>query len=293
MLTDGGQSVTAHASAPLAQAVEDLQHTLGEGPGVDASLSGAAVLVPDLADSGDPALARWPTFARDAVDSGVLAAFAFPLLLGTARIGAMSLYRELTRRPELRAADARPGHRRLGGDDARREGRRATGPRSSGPDAGTPSRRDGDDPARRTDRPGAAAHASDRLLRGNHRGRARGCPRAAAAADFLRRTNDTRRKAGTAGGAGRTVRGPGRHAGRRLRRGRGPRRADGDLSRAPRRRRGGTDADRPTRRTAARRLVERRGTPARALAGAGPRGSVLRVREDRGDHRGGRHRGDP
>ena len=94
MLTDGGQSVTAHASAPQAQVVEDLQHTLGEGPGVDASLSGAAVLVPDLADSGDPALARWPTFARDAVDSGVLAAFAFPLLLGTARIGAMNLYRD-------------------------------------------------------------------------------------------------------------------------------------------------------------------------------------------------------
>jgi hypothetical protein len=93
MLTDGGQSVTAHASAPQAQVIENLQHTIGEGPGVDASRSGAAVLVPDLTDAGDPALARWPTFARDAVDSGVLAAFAFPLLLGTARIGAMSLYR--------------------------------------------------------------------------------------------------------------------------------------------------------------------------------------------------------
>jgi hypothetical protein len=93
MLTDGGQSVTAHASAPQAQAVEDLQHTLGEGPGVDASRSGAAVLVPDLTDSGDPALTRWPAFARGAVDTGVRAAFAFPLLLGTARIGAMSLYR--------------------------------------------------------------------------------------------------------------------------------------------------------------------------------------------------------
>ena len=83
----------AHASAPQAQVVEDLQHTLGEGPGIDASRSGVAVLVPDLADADDPALAEWPTFARDAVDSGVLAAFAFPLLLGTARIGAMSLYR--------------------------------------------------------------------------------------------------------------------------------------------------------------------------------------------------------
>jgi hypothetical protein len=93
MLTNGGQSVTAHASAPQAQTVEDLQHTLGEGPGVDASNSGAAVLVPDLSDAGDPTLARWPTFAHEAADTGVLAAFAFPLLLGTSRIGAMSLYR--------------------------------------------------------------------------------------------------------------------------------------------------------------------------------------------------------
>ena len=37
MVTDGGQNVTAHASDSKAQAVEDLQHTLGEGPGVDAS----------------------------------------------------------------------------------------------------------------------------------------------------------------------------------------------------------------------------------------------------------------
>lgn len=93
MITHGGQSVTAHSSAPQAQAVEDLQHTLGEGPGVDASNSGGSVLVADLGDAEDPAVRRWPTFARQAMDTGVLAAFAFPLLLGTSRIGAMSLYR--------------------------------------------------------------------------------------------------------------------------------------------------------------------------------------------------------
>jgi GAF domain-containing protein len=93
MRVDGGQHVTAHASAPQARAVEELQHTLGEGPGVDASGSGTTVLVPDLRDGDDPQLSRWPTFAREAVDVGVLATFAFPLLLGTARIGAMSLYR--------------------------------------------------------------------------------------------------------------------------------------------------------------------------------------------------------
>jgi hypothetical protein len=93
MVTQGGQSVTAHASDDRARAVEDLQHTLGEGPGVAASESGAAVLVPDLRDQKDPTLARWPLFARDAVELGVRAAFAFPLLLGTSRIGALSLYR--------------------------------------------------------------------------------------------------------------------------------------------------------------------------------------------------------
>ncbi|MET0999934.1 MAG: GAF and ANTAR domain-containing protein [Marmoricola sp.] len=93
MLTDGGLSVTAHASNPRAAAVEDLQHTLGEGPGVAASDSGAAVLVPDLADPQIVVNERWPTFAREAVQIGVRAAFAFPLLLGTASVGALSLYR--------------------------------------------------------------------------------------------------------------------------------------------------------------------------------------------------------
>ena len=94
MRTDGGQSVTAHASDARAAAVEDLQHTLGEGPGVAASDSGAAILVPDLADLRNSVNERWPTFAKETVEIGVHAAFAFPLLLGTSTVGALSLYRE-------------------------------------------------------------------------------------------------------------------------------------------------------------------------------------------------------
>ena len=93
MSVNGGQSVTAHASDARASAVENLQHTLGEGPGVAASGSGAAVLVPDLRDLEDAAYQRWPTFAREAVEIGVHAAFAFPLLLGTSSVGALSFYR--------------------------------------------------------------------------------------------------------------------------------------------------------------------------------------------------------
>ena len=51
------------------------------------------MLVPDLTDVGSPALTRWPTFAKEAVEVGVHAAFAFPLLLGTSCVGALGLYR--------------------------------------------------------------------------------------------------------------------------------------------------------------------------------------------------------
>jgi hypothetical protein len=93
MTTRGGQSLTAYATDPQAHAVENLQHTLGEGPGVAASDSGAAVLVPDLQDARDRNLDRWPTFATESRGTGIRAAFAFPLLLGTSSIGALSLYR--------------------------------------------------------------------------------------------------------------------------------------------------------------------------------------------------------
>ncbi len=94
MVVDGGQSVTAHATDDTARVVEDMQHTLGEGPGVQASNSGVTVLAPDLRDSTDLNLRRWPTFAVEAVGSGVEAAFSFPLVLGSALIGALSLYRD-------------------------------------------------------------------------------------------------------------------------------------------------------------------------------------------------------
>jgi len=93
MSVNGGQSVTAHASDARARAVEDLQHTLGEGPGVAASDSGAAVLVSDLRELDGATRQRWPTFAKEAVELGVHAAFAFPLLLGTSSVGALSFYR--------------------------------------------------------------------------------------------------------------------------------------------------------------------------------------------------------
>jgi hypothetical protein len=73
--------------------VEDLQFTLGEGPCVDAYRQDRVVHEPDLPSGGT---AQWPAFTPPAVEAGVRAVFAFPLRVGTARLGALDLYRSET-----------------------------------------------------------------------------------------------------------------------------------------------------------------------------------------------------
>jgi hypothetical protein len=61
--------------------IEDLQYTLGEGPGMDAHRGGVAVFEPDLAAPKPP---RWPGFAVPAVAGGAKAVFGFPVRVGAA-----------------------------------------------------------------------------------------------------------------------------------------------------------------------------------------------------------------
>ncbi|GAB2771109.1 GAF and ANTAR domain-containing protein [Streptomyces daliensis] len=77
-------------------ALDDLQFTLGEGPGVEAALSGALCLVGDLELAPGP---RWPAFVPGALGLGVRAVFAFPLRLGGIRLGALTGHRRTTRPP--------------------------------------------------------------------------------------------------------------------------------------------------------------------------------------------------
>ncbi len=93
LLTSTGQSLTIHTVDSRAKEIEDLQHTLGEGPVLAAARSGASVLVPDLRNLRDHDRARWPVFAKEVETVGLAAAFAFPLLLGTSSVGALTLYR--------------------------------------------------------------------------------------------------------------------------------------------------------------------------------------------------------
>jgi hypothetical protein len=78
-------------SDPIAEAVEDAQYTLGEGPCLDACRTKARVLVPDLAD---PTIVRWPGFRESAQAFGVRAAFGFPLLVERVCVGALNLYHD-------------------------------------------------------------------------------------------------------------------------------------------------------------------------------------------------------
>lgn len=75
----------------VAAYIEGLQHTLGEGPGIDAHLLGEPVIEPDL---GVPTVTRWPAFAAWALDHGARAVFGFPLRIGSVRLGALNLYRD-------------------------------------------------------------------------------------------------------------------------------------------------------------------------------------------------------
>ena len=89
---EGHQGMIAATDGP-AQAMEDLQFTVGEGPCLDASRSRSPVLQPDLARTGP---AMWPGFTPDALEAGISAIFAFPLNVGGIRLGVLDLYRSST-----------------------------------------------------------------------------------------------------------------------------------------------------------------------------------------------------
>ncbi len=77
---------------PVSELIEELQFTYGEGPCIDAHHRSVAVSEPDLAA---PEVPRWAAFSRGAVEGGVRAVFGFPIQIGTVRLGALNLYRDV------------------------------------------------------------------------------------------------------------------------------------------------------------------------------------------------------
>jgi hypothetical protein len=79
LMGDDGNTSALAASDDGIRAVEDLQFTLGEGPGIEAHVLGRPALVPNLAEPGT----RWTTFGPAARELGVQAASG---------LGALDLY---------------------------------------------------------------------------------------------------------------------------------------------------------------------------------------------------------
>ena len=69
--------------------IAELQTMLAEGPAFTAARQNWPVLVPDLADTN-----HWPLFALAAIEIGVAAVFAFPLVLNARSFGSLEIYRD-------------------------------------------------------------------------------------------------------------------------------------------------------------------------------------------------------
>lgn len=81
----------AYASNAVVDLLEELQATVGVGPGADAFTHQVPVIATDLVDHPP---AGWMGFAGAAVEAGVRAVFAFPLQVGAARLGVLTLYQD-------------------------------------------------------------------------------------------------------------------------------------------------------------------------------------------------------
>ncbi|RYU10711.1 GAF and ANTAR domain-containing protein [Nocardioides iriomotensis] len=93
IVSSSGAHEPLYGSDHVAEAIERLQVTLGEGPCIDASATGTPVLVADLTDPRDAVAGRWPVFRDEATLAGARAIFAFPLRIGAISLGAVDLYR--------------------------------------------------------------------------------------------------------------------------------------------------------------------------------------------------------
>lgn len=91
LMTERGPTGIVAALDEASEVVEELQFVLGEGPCWEAFETRAPVLVPEM--RGDAAR-RWPGYSAAAEAHGVRSAFAFPLQVGSVRLGVLDIYRD-------------------------------------------------------------------------------------------------------------------------------------------------------------------------------------------------------
>ncbi|ROR91880.1 GAF and ANTAR domain-containing protein [Nocardioides aurantiacus] len=90
MIYEGVSRGTFGASGEDGRRLDEYQFTFGEGPCLDAVTHRRSVLAPDL---DAPTETRWPLFSDAALTDGVRAVFALPIMITSACVGALDLFR--------------------------------------------------------------------------------------------------------------------------------------------------------------------------------------------------------
>lgn len=88
VITNNYQSMGS--SSPLAMLLEEQQFALGDGPSFDATIHPEPILVGDI--TKHTKANRWPIFSDFAAKHGIRAVHAFPLRIGGAHIGVLTLF---------------------------------------------------------------------------------------------------------------------------------------------------------------------------------------------------------
>jgi hypothetical protein len=88
-LMNGINSAPVCASDERASKLDDLQHSLGEGPTPDAYAGRSTVYEPDLRHQVP---LRWQHFTPSAIELGMGGVFAFPLQVGANCLGVLTVY---------------------------------------------------------------------------------------------------------------------------------------------------------------------------------------------------------
>lgn len=89
MRSAGGSEAIAASSDPDSRELAELEFGLGEGPSLDAYANAQPVLVADLADQFQ---GRWSGYTPAAVKAGLFGVYAFPLVLGAAKFGVLTVF---------------------------------------------------------------------------------------------------------------------------------------------------------------------------------------------------------
>jgi GAF domain-containing protein len=86
-LIEGGKARTAAVHGQMAKESEQLQYRLGHGPCLDAGRAGVVIVVSDMRTEQ-----RWPHYAAQVAEAGVLSSLSVPLPFLGATIGALNHY---------------------------------------------------------------------------------------------------------------------------------------------------------------------------------------------------------